>query len=298
MRLLNKYLFFSLRPKQWTKNLFIFIPLIFGKKLFIFPNNYYCLGAFFIFSMASSAVYLINDLIDVEADRLHPTKRLRPIASGKVNKSIALGAGSFLGFFAIYLSFMLNNVFCYIVIAYFIFNFIYSRFFKEIVIIDVFCLGIFFLIRLLVGSVLAEVEMSHWLIIMVSLLSFFLGFNKRRQELKLLEKKAIQHRHVLAEYNLYFIDQMIAIITSSIVITYMLYAVDARTVRKFGSNNLMYSIPFVFYGIFRYLYLIHKVFRNGDPTQMLFSDKMLQIDVLMWIGVCIAVIYFHLDLPF
>ena len=187
---------------------------------------------------------------------------------------------------------MLDVYFGCIVIVYLVFNFIYSKTLKELVIIDVFCIGGFFMLRIISGSVVAGVELSHWIIIMTVLLALFLGFNKRRQELKLLEQKTTHHRRVLAKYSLYFIDQMIAAIISSSVIAYMLYTVDARTVREFGTKNLMFSIPFVYYGIFRYLYLIHKINRDGDPTRILLSDRMMQLNIALWIVVCTVVIYF------
>lgn len=199
-----------------------------------------------------------------------------------------------LGSISIGCSFLLDIYFGWIIVGYLIFNFLYSRFLKEAVIIDVFCIGVFFLLRITAGSIIAKVEMSHWIIMMTVLLALFLGFNKRRQELKLLEEKAIPHRRVLSKYSTHFIDQMAAVITSSIVVTYMLYTVDSRTVKEFGTHHLLYTIPFVYYGIFRYLYLIHKVRKTGDPTYMFFSDKNIRVNIILWIAVCIGVIYFGL----
>jgi len=148
------------------------------------------------------------------------------------------------------------------------------------------------LLRIIAGSIVANIQMSHWIIFMTVLLALFLGFNKRRQELSMLGKEAIHHRHALTQYNIYFIDQIVLVITSSIVVCYMLYTVDARTIKEFSTNHLMYSIPFVYYGIFRYLYLIHKIKKEGDPTRILLSDRMMRINIALWIGVCIVVIYF------
>lgn len=288
-----KYLFFSLRPKQWFKNLFIFLPLIFGKRLFDLNIVIETAAAFFLFSLASGVVYLINDIIDIENDKIHPIKKFRPIASGKVSIQQAIVTALILGAASITLSLLLNVYFGALVIVYIIFNFAYSKVLKEFVIIDVFCLGAFFLLRIIAGIVVTGVGFSHWMVFMTVLLALFLGFNKRRQELKTLQRKANFHRHVLLRYNAYFIDQMIAVITSSIVIAYMLYTVDAKTVRTFGSSHLMYSIPFVYYGIFRYLYLIHKKGKMGDPTRILLSDRKLQINIVLWALACIAVIYFR-----
>ena len=284
-------LFFSLRPSHWIKNFFIFIPLIFGKQLFNIPYCFRASLGFCFFSMASSAAYLMNDMADVDHDKLHPTKKLRPLAAGKVNIKAVKIASVFLAFLSLAGSFMMSAYFGLVIFFYLILNYAYSEFLKEIVIIDVFCLAVFFLLRIFAGSLLVQVEISYWLIIMVSLLSLFLGFNKRRQELKVLTKKAFKHRHVLFKYNFYFIDQMIVIITSSIVIAYMLYTLDARTVKQFGTNKLIYSIPFVYYGVFRYLYLIHKIGKEADPTRILLADKMMQINLMLWIGVCVMVIY-------
>lgn len=289
-----KYLFYSLRPKQWIKNLFIFMPLVFGRKLFTFPTNLKTLIAFFLFSMAAGTVYLINDIMDVEKDKLHPIKRLRPIPSGKVSIKEALSATLILGALSIALSFMLNIYFGWVVVSYFIFNLLYTKILKEAVIIDVFCIGGFFILRIIAGSVVAGIELSHWIILMTVLLALFLGFMKRRQELNLLERKAVSHRHVLTRYNAYFIDQMIAIITSSIVVVYMLYTIDVRTVRVVGSMHLIYSIPFVYYGIFRYLYLIHKAHECRDTAHILLSDKKSQLNLALWLIVCIGVIYFRI----
>lgn len=287
-----KYLFFALRPKQWIKNLFIFLPLIFSKKMFIFPDNLKTLVAFLIFSIAAGVAYLINDIIDLERDRVHPIKRLRPVASGKVSVKSACIEVCVLGFFSIVLSFMLDVYFGWVVVTYIVFNFFYTKFLKDMVIVDVFCLGVFFLLRILAGSVVIKVALSYWIIFMVVLLALFLGFNKRRQELRLLEQKTTIYRKVLDKYNVYFIDQMISVITSSIVVVYMLYTIDARTVKEFGTKHLMLSIPFVYYGIFRYLYLIHKLRKEGDPTRILMFDKKMQISIALWIMVCIGVIYF------
>jgi 4-hydroxybenzoate polyprenyltransferase len=265
--------------------------LIFGQKLFALTTSIKIVIAFFLFSIASSASYLINDIIDVEKDKLHPLKKLRPIASGKVSLKVAKISAAILCISAIVSSFVFDISFGCIVTGYLMLNILYSEILKKEVIIDVFCISAFFSLRLMVGSCIAKVELSHWIIIMIVLLSLFIGLNKRRQELRILEHKAAIHRSVLINYNLYFIDQMITIVTSSLIICYTLYAVDTRTIKEFGTDHLLYTIPFVYYGIFRYLYLIHKVRIDGDPIRILFSDSKLRIDLLLWIFVCIAVIY-------
>ena len=287
-----KYILYSARPKQWVKNLFVFLPLVFGKKLFVYPENAGTAAAFLLFTAASAAAYLINDIMDQEKDRTHPLKRLRPIASGKLTKRTAALAASLSGTASVALSFLLDMRLGLIISAYLVFNFVYTRFLKDVVIIDIFCIGAFFLLRLLAGSVAAKVSLSHWIILMTVLLALFLGFNKRRQELRLLKKNAASHRPVLTMYSAYFIDQIIAVVTSSIVIAYALYAQDARTVSEFGTDRLIISVPFVYYGIFRYLYIIHRLRKEGDPTRILLSDRPMQINILLWISVCIGIIYF------
>jgi len=289
-----KYLFIALRPRQWIKNLFVFLPLIFGKKLFLCPINLKVAGAFFLFSIAASVVYLVNDIVDLEKDRLHPAKRLRPIASGKVSIKQAKFAAYMLSLLVIPISFLLNVSFGSIVVIYLIFNICYTKVLKNIVIIDIFCIGFFFLLRILVGCAVAEVAISHWIIFMSILLALFLGFIKRRHELRFLKKKANLHRQVLTKYTQQFIDQMISVVTSSIVVVYMLYTVDARTVREVGNDHLMYTIPFVYYGIFRYMYLVYKRRKGGDAASVLLSDSKMQATLALWGATCIAVIYFGL----
>ncbi|MBN1871459.1 MAG: decaprenyl-phosphate phosphoribosyltransferase [Candidatus Omnitrophica bacterium] len=290
----TKYLFMALRPTQWVKNLFIFLPLVFGGRLFFYPSNLKTLFAFILFSIAASAVYLINDVMDLDKDKHHPIKRLRPLPSGKITTREAYMTALILGCLSIMFSFILDMNLALIIILYLIFNFVYTKALKEAVILDVFCLGGFFLLRIAAGTSVANVDFSYWMIFMTVLLALFLGFNKRRQELRALGAKAPLHSSVLSKYNSYFIDQMIAVITSSIVVVYMLYTVSERTVAEFGSRHLIYSIPFVYYGIFRYLYILHKEGNSGDPTRILLKDGKMLLNLALWLIVCISVIYFHL----
>ncbi len=285
--------FSSLRPEQWIKNLFIFLPLIFGKKLFAFPENVQVFAAFFLFSLISSAAYIFNDLIDCNQDRMHSLKQARPIASGKISLKAGRVFAVCLGCLGLALSFALNFYFGCLTLFYFLLNVCYTKILKRLVIIDVFCIAVFFLLRILAGSILARAILSHWIIFMTALLALFLGFSKRRQELSLPEQCSGQTRSVLCQYNIYFIDQVIAVVTSSVVITYMLYAVNSRTVNEFGTEHLIYGVPFVYYGIFRYLYLVYKQNKGGDPTGIVLSDVPTQINLLLWLLICIGVIYFR-----
>lgn len=287
------YFFYALRPKHWVKNFFVFLPLIFGHKLFDAGAFLDVAASFFLFCMASSAVYLVNDLIDLENDRAHPTKRMRPIASGKVEAREALPAAAVLAGTALALAAILNGRVAWILAGYLVFNVLYTRVLKNLVIIDVFCLSLFFILRILAGTYAAEVAVSRWILLMAGLLALFLGFNKRRQELQMLGHKSDEHRAVLHKYSLYFIDQMVSVITASTVIAYTLYTLDARTIREVGSDHMMLTVPFVYYGIFRYLYLLHKRKMDGDPTRVLLSDFPMQLNVVFWLMTAIAVVYFH-----
>ncbi len=289
-----KNIFISLRPHQWIKNLFILLPIIFGNKLFVYPANLKTLIAFSLFCITSSVVYLINDLIDLEEDKNHPVKKLRPLASGKISLKKVKVVIIVLWLISLIASFYLNLYFGWIIVCYLVLNILYSSYLKKIVIIEVLCIGAFFLLRIIAGTIIAEVDFSHWMIFMTVLLAIFLGFNKRRQELKHYKDNAPIQRYVLTKYNTYFLDQMISVTTASIVVVYMLYTVDYRTINLFGTNHLSYSIPFVYYGIFRYLYLVHKENKDGDPTNLLLSDRVLQINILLWIITCISVIYFKI----
>lgn len=287
-----KNILYSLRPKQWIKNFFIFLPLIFGKQLFEINLLLKTCLTFSYFSLAAGAVYIINDIYDYQQDKHHATKKLKPIASGKVTIGQAKTAAIIIGALSLTGGYALESFLGHVIAVYMLLNLAYSKFLKHIVIVDVFCIGLFFWLRLIAGGIASGVHLSHWIIIMTILLALFLGFNKRRQELRLLGNKAQAHRSVLLKYNRYFIDQMIAIITSSIVVAYLLYTFDDITVQKLGHTNLMYSIPFVYYGIFRYLYLMHRLPKEGDPTRVLLKDKPLLINLFLWLISCVVALYY------
>ena len=242
----------------------------------------------------SSAVYLMNDIVDLNIDRLHPTKYLRPLAAGKVTVRQTKVTAIILGSLSISLAFILDFYFGVALIIYCLFNILYSNVFKNVVIIDVFCLAFFFYLRIIAGSITANVVLSHWIILMTILMSLFLGFNKRRQELQMIDKESDYYRIVLTHYNLRFLDQVVTVIAFSIVVVYTLYTINARTVKEFGTVHLMYTIPFVCYGIFRYLYLMRNLNQEGNPTDVLFSDIKLMANLSLWGIVSVAVIYFKL----
>lgn len=288
------YVLYSLRPKQWIKNVFVLMPLLFGKKLFVWPENFKALLATFLFCLASSAIYLLNDLLDVEADRAHAAKRLRPIASGRVSTGLAKTLSFGLAAAAAAGAFFLSAPFGIVIVVYLLMNVLYSLRLKRIVIIDVFCIALFFLLRIIGGTFVVDVRFSHWMVFMVALLAMFLAFNKRRQDIRFLDRSGIASDSVHFKYNRYFIDQMISTLTSSLVVVYMLYTVDARTIRAFGSNHLVYTTPFVYYGIFRYLYLVHRRKLGEDPTLLVYKDVMMKLNLVFWTLACVLIIYFKI----
>jgi len=280
-----------MRPKQWIKNLFLFAGLIFSQNLFNIHKDLLTLLGFAIFCGVSGCVYLINDIKDIEGDKIHPEKSSRPIPSGNLSKSTAALAAGIILIVCLPLAFYINFYLGIITITYLILNLGYSFYLKNIVILDVFIIATGFVLRVLAGASIVSVRPSHWLIICTLTISLFLGFCKRRHELIALEDNAVNHRTVLGKYSVYFLDQMIAIVTASTVMSYALYTVSKETIEKFGTPNLIYSIPFVFYGIFRYLYLVHQKETGSNPSEELLTDKPLAINVILWILCVITIIY-------
>lgn len=280
-----------LRVPDWIKNTFLFTPIIFSKHLFQIGPLIKISIASILFSLISSTGYIINDIIDLNKDRNHPIKQNRPIASGKISVENALQIGIALTIFSISVSFWLNRKFGLILVIYLILEIIYSFFLKHKVILDIFGIGSGFILRVLAGAVVIEVEISKWLLICTGLIALFLGFSKRRYELILLGDEAYKHREVLTEYSPYFLDQMISVVTASTLIAYTLYTLSPETINKFGTDNLIFTIPFVLYGIFRYLYLIHQKAEGGNPTKLLLTDIPLLINLALWGLTAIVIIY-------
>jgi len=285
------YLFLSLRPKHWVKNLFMFAALIFSRNLFRIEMLLEVVVGVAVFCAVSSSIYLINDIVDLEEDKHHPDKCARPLPSGKLTKEAALATSVMLVLAGMPVAFRMNATFGFIVLLYFIMNLLYSVYLKRIVIIDVMIIAGGFVLRVLGGAAIIDVETSSWFILCTLFISLFLGFGKRRQELLLLEERANDHREVLAHYSTYFLDQMILIVTSSTLLCYTLYTSSPETVRKFGTTDLIYTTPFVVYGIFRYLYLVHQKKGGSSPTNIMLTDIPLIVTVLLWIMVCIFILY-------
>jgi 4-hydroxybenzoate polyprenyltransferase len=284
-------LFRSLRPRQWVKNCVIFAALLFSQTL-LDPNHLLrSMAAFGLFCAVSSAVYILNDILDLQNDRIHPTKSKRPIAAGEVSVGTAAAAGATLAVVALGLSWLLSPAFALLALAYLVSNLFYSVWLKKVVIVDVMIISSGFVIRAVAGGVVIGVQVSAWLILCTILLSLFLGFTKRRQELAQLESQAVNHREILREYSVVFLDQMISIVTAATVVAYFLYTLAPETRAKLGTPYLPLTIPFVLYGIFRYLYLVHQRNMGESPTGALYADPPLFIDILLWAATVIGVLY-------
>jgi len=284
-------LIWSMRPKQWVKNLFIFAPLVFAENLFEPSLVVKSVAAFCCFCLLSGCVYILNDIMDLEKDKMHPMKRFRPLASGLVKVSHAQIFAVILFLISLSMAFYLDRYFGIISCIYFLLNVAYSLHLKNVVIVDVFIVASGFFLRVLGGAEVINAHVSSWLLICTTLLALFLAFSKRRHELVILEQEAHQHRKILAEYSPYFLDQMISVVTASMVVSYILYTISEETITKFGTRALITTVPFVLYGIFRYLYLVHQKEGGGNPTTELLSDRPLMFNMLLWIVVAGLIIY-------
>jgi 4-hydroxybenzoate polyprenyltransferase len=281
----------SLRPFQWTKNLIIFAALMFGQRLLDPRSLAYAGAAFIIFCALSGVVYLINDVADREADRRHPIKMHRPIASGELPVRVALIAAATIGAVAVGGAFWLRPLFGVLALSYLGLLAFYSGPLKHVVIIDVLTIAIGFVMRAAAGAVAIDVPISHWLYVLTILLALFLALSKRRHELVLLADAATGHRRILEEYSPYLLDQMISVVTASTLVAYAFYTVSPETQAKFGTDLLGLTLPFPIYGIFRYLYLVHQKEGGGSPAEMLLTDRPLLICVGLW-AIAVAIIIY------
>lgn len=279
----------SMRIKQWTKNSVIFAALIFARRFTDTDSAVRAGIAFGIFCLLSSAVYLINDVFDLANDRRHPTKRKRPIAAGEVPPAVAVISGILLGGGSLALAWMEAPAFALIGAIYLASNLLYSAWLKKVVIIDVMVISMGFVLRAVAGGLAIQVEVSAWLILCTILLSLFLALCKRRQELALLQD-AEEHRGILREYSVAFVDQMITIVTAATLVAYCSYTLSTDVQHKLGTEHLYLTVPFVIYGIFRYLYLVHKRDLGGSPTEALFSDPPLMLNILLWAATAVAIL--------
>jgi 4-hydroxybenzoate polyprenyltransferase len=280
----------TLRPKQWTKNIFIFAALLFDGKLFQIEPLVRTIAGFILFSLLSSAIYIINDLVDIEKDRQHPVKKNRPLASGQLSPRVAVVAAIVIGAVCLPLSFWLEPYFGVIALSYVLMMIAYSFVLKNIVIIDVMTIAAGFVLRVLAGVVLVHVErFSPWLYVCTTLLALFIAVGKRRHELALLKDNANAHRAILNEYSMDFIDEMITILSAATLIAYSLYTFSAENLP--ANHSMMLTIPFVLYGLFRYLYLIHVKDEGGAPEEIVIGDKPLIATVGLWGLAAVLVLY-------
>ena len=281
----------SLRPEQWTKNLIVFAGALFGGHLLDLTALVNTGATFVIFCALSGAVYLINDVADRAGDQRHPLKRERPIASGELSPTLALGVGLGLGVSGIAAAAAIRPMLGVIAGGYFALLLLYSLALKHLVIIDALTIAGGFVLRAAAGAVAIAVPISHWLLVCTTLLALFLSFSKRRHELTLLADGATDHRPILHEYSPYLLDQMIAVVTASTLVAYAVYATSPETAERLGTSRLGLTIPFVLYGIFRYLYLVHQKRAGGSPAALLVTDVPLLTCVGLW-SVAVALILY------
>lgn len=281
----------SMRPRQWTKNLLVFAGLIFGQELGNPHSVWKALAAFGVFCLLSSTVYLVNDVRDREADRLHPVKARRPIASGALDSRTALVAALILATLAMAVAFWINLEFALIALAYLAVMGWYTLSIKHHVILDVLALSAGFPLRAAGGAAAVNVDFSHWLLLLTLLLALFLALSKRRAELVALEDDAVSHRRSLGDYSPYLLDQMIGVVTASTLLAYAFYTISPETQQRFGTNRLLWTVPFPLYGIFRYLYLVHQRAGGGSPADTLLEDRPILICVALWGFSVIAILY-------
>jgi 4-hydroxybenzoate polyprenyltransferase len=286
-----KALIKTMRPRQWTKNAFIFAALVFDGQLFNVNSSLRTLAGFALFCLVSSTVYIFNDIADVDADRQHPEKKKRPIPSGELPVNVAFSTGVVLILTTLVLGYLLEPAFALVIGLYFLIFMAYTKWLKHVPILDVLVIASGFVLRVVAGVTLINVErFSPWLYVVMTLLSLFLGFGKRRAELSLLAQDAGSHRKVLEGYTIPLLDQYIMIVSGTFIVAYSLYTFSAPNVPE--NHSMMLTIPFVAYTIFRYLYLIHIEERGGAPEDVLLTDRPFQIALALWALTVLVVFYF------
>ena len=289
-------LLLSLRPGQWTKNLLVFAGLLFGnaslgRGLFDAPTLERATAAFVIFCGLSGVVYVVNDIMDRDADRRHPLKAQRPIASGALSVPVAVGAAVIIAAGALAGAAWIGRPFLLVAASYLALQALYSGPLKDIVILDVLAISSGFVLRAVAGAVAVDVDISHWLLVCTTLLALFMALAKRRHEIVLLGDEAMTHRPILREYSPYLLDQMIGVVTASTLIAYIFYTISPETQQKFGTPWLEWTIPFPLYGIFRYLYLVHRREGGGSPADLLLTDRPLLLCVALWALAVALILY-------
>lgn len=279
-----------MRPHQWVKNAFVFTGLLFGHAWHDAHLVTQVVLAFAAFCLVSSAIYILNDMVDVEQDRLHPVKRMRPLAAGRVSLGSAVMLAVLLAVAGLGLAYAAAPAALVILLAYVLMNIAYSLWLKHVVILDVFIIATGFMLRILVGTLGVGIPPSQWLLLCGLMVTLFLGFSKRRAEIIALNEEGGAHRKVLQHYSPLLLDKMIGITAAGLIMSYSLYTMNAETIRTHGTANLIYTVPFVMYGVFRYIYLLHHQSRGGDPSHDLVRDPHLLIVVGAWLFTTILLI--------
>jgi 4-hydroxybenzoate polyprenyltransferase len=281
----------AMRPRQWAKNIFVYVAIVFDRSLFDPTSFLKVTAAFVLLCLTASTIYLINDIIDVERDQLHPKKKHRPIASGALPVPVARTAAVILPTIALIASYSLSPALTLVLVAYLVLHIIYSFYLKNVIILDIFSIAAGFVLRVVAGVVVISVSsFSPWLYAFMGLLSLFLAVGKRRQELKLLGDNAANVRESFRKYNLPFLDDLLRLCFISTGIMYTLYAVEAETALV-PPPYMLLTVPFVYYALFRYLFLIHVEDKGGDPTDVLYEDRPLQLSIVLWGLVVLALLY-------
>ncbi len=286
----------ALRPRQWVKNVFVFAALVFARKLTEPDAVLQSLQVFAAFCLAASSIYLVNDVADYERDRVHPKKRLRPIASGVVARRTAVLMGLVLAPLGLGLAFSLNTRTGVVLSVYAMMNLAYSFRLKHIVLLDVFVIAFGFLLRVVAGAFAIAVGVSPWLLICTFFVALFLAFCKRRHELVSLGEDAAAHRGNLASYSTVYIDKMISSLAAMTVMSYALYTIDARVMARLGTDGLVVTVPLVLFGVFRYLFLVHQEGKGGSPTEVVLTDRSVQMIALLLVATVVSLIYFNVRL--
>ena len=276
-----------MRPRQWIKNIFVFPALVFSEHLFELSYLLHSFGAAFCFVLLSGGVYLFNDIFDREYDRLHPDKCHRPIAAGRLSVALAWGAALVALALALVCAFWLHPQLGWVAVLYAALNAAYSLRLKHVVLVDVLIVAACYLLRAVGGGVVIEVSISTWFIVCIFALVLFMAAVKRRQEIVQLADDAANHRAILAEYSVPFLDQMIAVLTAVTIVCYALYAMGVGA----EGVQMQWTIPFVLYGVLRYLYLVYHRGQGGDPTAVVWSDRPLQVNILLWLAASLFGLY-------
>jgi len=290
----------SLRPKQWIKNLFIVAPVVFSRELGNLYVDIKILAGFVLFCTMAGCVYLINDIADAEQDRLHPEKRHRPLPSGRISRTEAVAAAAVICCLSVFFSFWLHPFFGVIVSSYFIMNLLYSFWLKHMVILDVLIIAVGFVLRVEAGSVIIQIPPSPWIIMSTLLLALFLGFAKRRGEIlsegnfyggpEAGRASIGDSRAVLNHYSPELLDNFLLITATAAVMSYAIYTASDYVYAKFGTHNLIYTTVFVIYGLFRYYYLIHQKNLGSNPSEVLYSDYPMVVNLVLWLTACVLII--------